>query len=91
MAHAVSSDDVWSINYKGWFRTGDGQRCEPLTVTENASRYLLRLTGMPGIGQRRVRAVMEAAFLGYGLPWQFGAITGRILTPAPKGLSELSI
>lgn len=46
LAHAEAANDVWSIDYKGWFRTGDGQRCEPLTITDNASRYLLRLTAI---------------------------------------------
>ena len=26
---------VWSADLKGWFRTGDGVRCDPLTITDN--------------------------------------------------------
>ena len=92
LAHAVAANDVWSIDYKGWFRTGDGQRFEPLTITDNASRYLLRLTAMPGIEQKRVRAVMEAAFREYGLPKAIRSDNGSpFVTGAPGGLSELSI
>jgi transposase InsO family protein len=92
LAHAEAANDVWSIDYKGWFRTGDGQRCEPLTITDNASRYLLRLTAMPGIEQKRVRAVMEAAFREYGLPKAIRSDNGSpFVTGAPGGLSELSI
>lgn len=92
LAHARQANDVWSIDYKGWFRTGDGQRCDPLTVTDNASRYLLRLTAMPGIDQARVRAVMEAAFREYGLPEAIRSDNGSpFVTPAPGGLSQLSI
>lgn len=92
LSHAVASNDVWSIDYKGWFRTGDGERCEPLTITDNASRYLVRLTAMPGIDQKRVRAVMEAAFWEYGLPLAIRSDNGSpFVTPAPGGLSELSI
>ena len=34
-------NDVWSIDFKGWFRTGDGARCDPLTITDAYSRYVL--------------------------------------------------
>lgn len=92
LAHAMAANDVWSIDYKGWFRTGDGQRCEPLTITDNVSRYLLRLTAMSGIEQKRVRAVMEAAFREYGLPKAIRSDNGSpFVTGAPGGLSELSI
>ena len=33
---------VWSADLKGWFTTGDGIRCDPLTITDNYSRFLLR-------------------------------------------------
>jgi hypothetical protein len=38
---------VWSIDFKGWFRTGDGVRVNPLTVQDAASRYLLVCNGLP--------------------------------------------
>jgi putative transposase len=92
LGHAVAPNDVWSIDYKGWFRTGDGKRCEPLTVTDNASRYLLRLTAMAGIDQKQVRAVLEAAFREHGLPAAIRSDNGSpFVTAAPGGLSELSI
>jgi len=31
---------VWCVDFKGWFRTGDGRRCEPLTLSDACSRYL---------------------------------------------------
>lgn len=33
--------DVWTVDFKGWFRTRDGQRVEPLTVRDLFSRYVL--------------------------------------------------
>ena len=38
---AVAPNDLWCIDFKGWFRTADGVRCDPLTVTDAFSRYLL--------------------------------------------------
>lgn len=37
----VTPNDVWCVDFKGWFRTGDGATCYPLTVTDAFSRYLL--------------------------------------------------
>jgi hypothetical protein len=33
---------VWCADFKGWFQTGDRQRCDPLTISDAMSRYLLR-------------------------------------------------
>src|SRR3954452_7770399 len=41
-AHCGAANDVWCIDFKGWFLTGDGAHCEPLTLTDAHSRYLLR-------------------------------------------------
>ena len=35
------SNHVLGVDFKGWFMTGDGKRCDPLTVTDLHSRYLL--------------------------------------------------
>lgn len=40
---------VWCADLKGWFRTADGSRCEPLTVTDAYSRYLLRCQSLPRV------------------------------------------
>ena len=45
-AHARRPNDVWSIDFKGWFRTGDGTRIDPLTTQDAASRYLLVCEGL---------------------------------------------
>jgi transposase InsO family protein len=37
----LTANSEWAIDFKGWFRTRDGTRCDPLTVTDTASRYLL--------------------------------------------------
>ncbi|HEY5745323.1 MAG TPA: helix-turn-helix domain-containing protein [Chryseolinea sp.] len=38
---------VLGVDFKGWFTTADGERCDPLTVTDLHSRYLLRAEGLP--------------------------------------------
>ena len=41
LTEAKYSNHVWAVDYKGWFRTRDGVRCEPLTISDLYSRYVL--------------------------------------------------
>ena len=47
-ASIAAPNDVWCTDFKGWFLTGDGLRCDPLTITDAHSRYLLRCQGIGG-------------------------------------------
>jgi putative transposase len=42
LAHADGPNRVWCADFKGWFRTGNGERIDPLTISDAYSRYLLR-------------------------------------------------
>lgn len=87
-AAAESPNDVWSIDMKGWFRTGDGVRIDPLTLQDAASRYLLVCKRLPQPNGSQVRPVLEQAFREYGLP---GAIRSDNGPPfASVGLGSLS-
>src|ERR1700694_343942 len=61
-------NDVWSADFKGQFWLGDGQRCYPLTISDNYSRYLLCCQGLSRPEGSRTRARFEAVVRGYGLP-----------------------
>ena len=52
---------VWTADFKGWFRTGDGARCEPFTLLDTWSRYLLRCQAVRRIDTATVQAILEAA------------------------------
>jgi transposase InsO family protein len=58
----------WSADFKGWFRTGDGTVVHPFTVSDNCSRYLVRLAPMRAIEGEAVQAVLASAFYEHGLP-----------------------
>ena len=68
LAQAGKANALWCIDFKGWFRTGDGRRCDPLTITDRYSRYLLRCQGVGAADTIHARAVLEGAFQEYGLP-----------------------
>ena len=67
-ANARHPNDVWSIDLKGWFRTGDGMRIDPLTAQDAASRYLLVCDGLDHPTGPQVKQSLERAFREYGLP-----------------------
>jgi transposase InsO family protein len=83
---------VWSADFKGWFMTGDGLRCDPLTISDNYSRYLLRCQAMVSPDYLHVQPVFEAAFREYGLPVAIRTDNGApFATTTVGGLSRLSI
>lgn len=59
---------VWSADLKGWFMTGDRQRCDPLTITDNYSRYLIRCQAVRPATFETIQPVFVGAFHEYGLP-----------------------
>lgn len=83
---------VWSADFKGWFLTADGSRCDPLTITDNYSRYLLRCQAVRPTGYEAVKPVFEAAFREYGLPIAIRTDNGPpFATTTVGGLSRLSV
>lgn len=59
---------VWTVDFKGWYRTGDGERQEPLTVRELRWRYVLAIRLLPDQSDARVRSVFRRVFGAHGLP-----------------------
>lgn len=59
---------LWSVDYKGQYRTASGHWCYPLTVTDNASRYLLGCHGVSATDYAQTKPIMEWIFQEYGLP-----------------------
>jgi transposase InsO family protein len=57
----VAPNDIWCVDFKGWFRTGDGATCYPLTVTDAFSRYLLCCRARIGAALSRVLLAASTA------------------------------
>jgi transposase InsO family protein len=91
-ADCTAPNDVWCVDFKGWFRTGDGSRCEPLTLSDAHSRYLLRCQAVARTDQAHVWPVLDAAFREFGLPWALRSDNGPpFASRGPGGLSKLSV
>lgn len=88
----ASANDTWCIDFKGWFVTGDGMRCEPLTLTDAASRYLLRCQALGRNDADHVWPVLDAAFREFGLPLRLRSDNGPpFASTGAGGLSRLSV
>jgi len=85
---ADAPNELWCADFKGDFRTGDGRRCYPLTLTDACSRMLLRCTALPSTKVIGVRPIFERAFHEFGLPAKMRTDNG---TPfASRGAGGLS-
>jgi len=83
---------VWSADYKGQFKTGDGRWCYPLTITDNMSRYLLTCKGLYSPCHADTRPWFEQAFREFGLPEAIRTDNGTPFAGrGVTGLSRLSV
>ena len=64
---------VLGVDFKGWFLTGDGERFDPLTVTDLHSRFLMRAEGLPGQTRRWTQKAFRSLFRRQGLPARKGS------------------
>ena len=91
-AAADAPNRVWCADFKGWFRTQDGQRIDPLTISDAYSRYLLRCQAVEKIDGEPVRAIFESAFRECGLPAAIRTDNGvPFASRAVGGLSRLAV
>src|SRR6266567_1016688 len=92
LAHAEEANRVWCADFKGWFRTADRERIDPLTISDAYSRYLLRSQAVEKTDTARVQAIFEAAFREYGLPEAMRTDNGPpFASRAVAGLSRLAV
>jgi len=88
---ARSPNDMWSVDFKGQFRTRDAKACYPLTVADTYTRFLLACSGLSSIGHEGSQKVFERLFREYGLPAAIRSDNGApFSSKAVAGLSRLS-
>lgn len=92
LTEAAYPNHVWAVDYKGWFRTRDGKRCEPLTVSDLDSRYLLGVKALQDQSHERAKKVFKKLFKKYGLPEIIRSDGGSPFASSGAGrLSRLSV
>jgi transposase InsO family protein len=91
-ASATAANEVWCMDFKGWFRTRDGARIDPFTMTDAHSRFLLRCQIVDKTDTASVQAICEAAFREFGLPRAIRSDNGApFASAAVGGLSRLAL
>lgn len=92
LADATSPNVVWSADFKGDFRVGDGQRCYPLTVTDGFSRMNLCCRALRSTELAPTQHWLERTFREWGMPARLRTDNGTPFGPRSLGpLSRLSV
>ena len=88
---AAAPNEVWTVDFKGWWKSW-GKRCEPLTVRDEHSRYVLELRAMEGASTEKVQQSFERLFERTGLPQAIRSDNGAPFASVHGllGLSRLS-
>jgi transposase InsO family protein len=85
-------NQVWAVDHKGWVKLGDGCRCEPLTVADGYSRFLLAVSAGSSTREAQTRPILERAFREFGLPEVIRSDNGSPFASATTtGLTRLSV
>jgi transposase InsO family protein len=91
LREATVPNEVWAVDFKGWFRTGDGRRCDPLTISDLHSRFLLECQRVEQPNSACTKPVFEQVFAEYGLPVAIRSDNGApFASRGAGGLTKLS-
>jgi hypothetical protein len=93
LSSATVPNELWCVDFKGEFRLGNGDYCYPLTVTDQASRYLLLCEALDSTKEASAITAFEQLFRKRGLPASIRSDNGvRFASPnAPFNLSKMSV
>lgn len=85
-------NDIWTTDFKGQFRTGDGAYCYPLTVCDQHTRFVVEVAALPSTKGAGVIPIFTKLFKRFGLPHAIHSDNGApFCTNAIHGLSTLSV
>lgn len=92
LGEPASPNSVWCLDFKGQFRTRDGELCYPLTLVDAFSRYCLRCEACVEPTYDFTRSVLDSAFREFGLPAAIRSDNGSPFAGnGPAGLSQLAV
>jgi len=92
LTQAEHANHVWAVDHKGWVRLGDGGRCEPLTISDSYTRFLIGLSCGDTTNGQEARREFERAFAACGLPETIRSDNGTPFASAGvTGLTALSV
>lgn len=87
-----SPNEVWTVDFKGWFLLGNGQRCDPLTVCDLYSHYMIGCKAMPNQQFTSTHWQFKRLMRRHGLPEVIRVDNGTpFASVGLGGLSRLSV
>jgi putative transposase len=89
LSHALNPNDLWCADYKGEFMLADRRYCYPLTITDQASRYLFAVEALESTKEINAFTVFERVFRENGLPTAIRTDNG-VPFASPNALFNLS-
>lgn len=89
LSEAIRPNDLWCVDFKGEFKLGNGHYCYPLTVTDQAARYLLWCEALESTREAGVVQAFQNLFTQSGLPVAIRSDNGLPFA-SPNGLYNLS-
>lgn len=92
-AKAERPNAVWTVDFKGWWMDKNKERCTPLTIRDEYSKYILCVQNMESTNTAAVRAVFERVFKEFGLPEVIRSDNGTPFATHTgfMGLSQLAV
>lgn len=92
IVHPTEVNQVWTIDFKGWWLTKDGTRCEPLTIRDEYSKFIIGIFALRRTTYETVKTCLIECFKRYGLPQYIRSDNGHpfISVQALSGLTRLS-
>ena len=93
LSKALLPNHLWCADYKGEFKLGNRQYCYPLTITDQASRYLIACEGLASTKSDFAFTIFERSFKEFGLPQAIRTDNGTPFASSQAlfGLSKLSV
>jgi transposase InsO family protein len=89
LSAGAAPNDLWCTDFKGEFRLGNGRYCYPLTVSDQASRFLLLCEAFESTREAPVIEAFQQLFRERGLPAAIRSDNGLPFA-SPNGLYNLS-
>ncbi|MEO8183303.1 MAG: DDE-type integrase/transposase/recombinase [Deltaproteobacteria bacterium] len=91
-ADITGPNATWCVDFKGHFRTHDGNKCYPLTINDAHSRFLIRCEVVESPDGTAVQQVFDSAFSEFGLPAAIRSDNGPpFASVGAGGLTKLSV
>lgn len=89
---ANQPNDIWTIDFKGHWKGKGGSKCEPFTVVDQYSRYILHCQPIAKGDTEHVKSVFIRLFKKYGLPEVIKSDNGSPFAHglSPRGITRLS-